>query len=215
MTLLTRGLLTASAGMVVLILFGGCVSTNIGISYTSQSNAAPVAEAARAPVIIDVQDERLKKPVGTVYSSLGEYGGDFTYTIHATNDIATVVKEAFTEELAKRGFTPSENGVKILVGVNKFYGDSIRAGATLTISVQVRKPDGTVVYSKLVTATGKYRRFTLDTGLIIQGKLNNALNNCMTQLFADQSFVEELLKASGDLASSGHDTALSNNTAGR
>jgi len=147
-------------------------------------------------VSVDVKDGRLKNYVGTVHIS-GGYTIDSAYTVVTTNDVLLVFKQAIEDELARRGFTPSENGVTILVGLNEFYCDPAPASAIAAVSVQVRKSERTIIYSKLVTAKGKNPHIRLDQGLRIQGALDNALQNCMAQLFADPKFISALLNASG------------------
>src|SRR6516165_7366149 len=95
MTLFTRWLPHAATGIAVAILLTGCTSTHIGITYTPQTNAAPVADAPHTPVNVDVKDVRMEKSVGTVYIDIGTGdGGSVAYTIFATNDVGTVVKQA-------------------------------------------------------------------------------------------------------------------------
>lgn len=183
------------AGIIAVTLFAGCLNTKVGIRYTPQTNALPVVGGARVPVSVDVKDVRLiKNSVGFVDIYIQD-AGDLTYTFSTTNDVVIAVKQAIEDELANRGFKPSESGVSILAGLNKFYYDD-PLGTTLALSVQVKKPDGDIIYSKLVTGNGRHRHFFGNQYRIdVQKSLNEAPQNCVTQLFADPSFVDGLLIA--------------------
>ncbi len=188
MTLFPGKLLWSAAGAAALTLLTGCINTRLAIHYTPQPNIAPVAGASQVPIHVDVKDVRLTKSIGeiTIYTEIG----NFYYDCYATNDVATVVKQGIEAELANRGFKLSENGVRVLAGLNTFYTSDDQSGPTITLSVQVIKSDGTIFYSKLLAGRA--------AGWNVEPRLNKSLRKCITQLFADTSFIDGLLKASSE-----------------
>jgi uncharacterized lipoprotein YajG len=190
-----RERLTAfGVGFVALILLSGCVNTHIAITYTPQANVAPIPGAARVPVNVDVKDLRLTKAVAD-YAASGEYS-ESELTFFVTNDVAAVVKQAVEDELANRGFKHSENGVAVRIGLKKLYAHT---RGTIILLIQVRQPDGTIVYSKSLTATAKG---VLGSRSVVTS-LNRAFQNEIAELFADRSFIDAIFKASGSSENSG------------
>jgi hypothetical protein len=174
-------------GIVVLPLLSGCANNEIGLIYTPEVNVTRVSGADRVSVNVEVKDVRLTKAINEPSE------GDSA--VIATNDVA-IVKQAVEEELAHRGFKHSEHAVTVLVGLEKLYHDGLTK-ATSTLSVQVRKPNGTIVYSETITANAKNAFMPLRE-TTFWTTLDRALQNSISELFADQSFIHAILKASGN-----------------
>lgn len=196
MNLLTGRLPALGIGIVLIILLSGCQSDKIGIHYTPQKNVAAITGADHVPVKIDVVDQRTNKSIG--YAIEQGDGFDLSYQVDATNDVASVVRNAIQNELTSRGFKLAETGAAVLVGIKSFYGDTTLRGAIVTLSVQVEKPDKDILYSNLITGKRWVNVFThWNDGKAIQGSLDTALQRCIAQLFADPKFTNALLNASG------------------
>jgi hypothetical protein len=198
MTQFTRWLLLAGAGVVAVILLSGCQSAEIGLHYIPQKDVAPVIGADRVPIKISVTDARVVKWVGTADESTADWVR--VWHIYATNDVIAVLKNGIADELARRGFKLSDNGVSLVVGLDTIDGESVSIIGTgkFAISVQVVQSDGTISYSKLITGKGRSNPLAhYDDGKIIKLALDRALQNCLSQLFADPSFVKALLNSSG------------------
>jgi len=192
MTQFTRWLLVTAGGMVVVVLLSGCQSTEISLHYSPQKEVARLIGAERVPVKISVTDARLVESVGTADES-NQFGPNIWH-IYATNDVVAVFKNAIADELSRRGFNVSGNGVSVLVGLNTIDGHSI-GRAKVAISVQIVQPDGTISYSQLITGKGRSNPLAYyDDSKIIKVALDRALENCINQLFADTAFTDALLK---------------------
>lgn len=201
MNKLTRRLLSLTGGLIAIALLNGCALSKeyIPINYAPQNNVTTVAGAERVSVKVQVSDVR------SIHDRVGNkkngYGMEMAPII-STNDVIGVLQNAIETELSNRGFKLSEGDVTILVELSKFYnefkegfwaGDAV---AELTISAQIRKPDGNIIYSKLVTGEGEKLKIQLASGKNAEIALENALQNATVRLFGDPLFVDGLVKAS-------------------
>jgi uncharacterized lipoprotein len=111
------------------------------------------------------------------------------------------VKNSVQQELSNRGFKIADGDVMVLVELSKFLNDfkvgmwSGDAIAELTMSVQIRKSDGNIVYSKLVNGEGEKLKIQLASGANAKVALEGALQNAVVRLFSDPLFIDGLLKA--------------------
>ena len=202
MNLLIKKLLLLVSGLGLIALLNGCAASKdyISINYNAQQNVTPIAGADRVAVHVEVSDVR------SVHDRVGVkkngYGVEMA-SIIATNDVPTIVKTAIQEELSARGFKLSEGDVTVLVELSKFYNDfkngmwSGDAIAELTMSAQIKKSDGNIVYSKLINGEGEKLKIQLASGKNAKVALEGALANAVVRLFADPLFIDGLMKTSG------------------
>lgn len=200
MNQLTKQLSLIAGCVIAIALLNGCAASKdyIAVNYTPQANVAALPGAERVSVHVDVSDVRsVHDRVGSKKNS---YGMEMAAII-ATNDIPTLVKNSIEQELKDRGFKVAEGDVTVLVELSKFLNDfkvgvwSGDAVAELTMSVQIKKPDGNIVYSKLVTGEGEKLKIQLASGKNAEVALEGALQNAVVRLFADPLFTDGLLKA--------------------
>ncbi|KJR42326.1 lipoprotein [Candidatus Magnetoovum chiemensis] len=123
--------------------------------------------------------------------------------IVAENDIVKTLKEAIEAELLSRGFKAGSM-VKVYAELQKFYNDfrtgffSGSALAEVTMNVQIKKKDNTIIYSKLISAEGANPEIMLSSGENAKIALDKALKNVVAKLFEDKSFIEAVFIAGRD-----------------
>ena len=201
MNQLTKQLLLIASCVIAIATLDGCAASKdyISVKYTPQMNVIALGGAEHVSVHVDVSDVR------SVHDRVGSkkngYGMEMA-AIVATNDVPTLVKTSIEQELKNRGFNLAEGDVTVLVELSKFLNDfkvgmwSGDAIAELTMSVQIRKSDGNIVYSKLVNGEGEKLKIQLASGKNAEVALEGALQNAVLRLFSDPSFTDGLLKSS-------------------
>jgi len=91
--------------------------------------------------------------------------------------------------------------VAVATELSKFYSDfkigfwSGSAVAEVTMNVQVKKADGSIGFSRLVTGEGVKENLQLASGSNAKVALDAALKDAVGKLFGDTAFVDALLKA--------------------
>jgi uncharacterized lipoprotein len=168
------------------------------LSYDPQTNVEKIKEADSVKVNVEVSDLRAIKD--KVSSKKNSYGMEMA-SIIAQNDVAETLKKAIETELENRGFDLGTGQILVLSELNKFYNDfktgfwSGKAVAEVVMNVQIKKPDGNILYSKMIAgesthsvqvASGKNAKYVLDA----------ALKDAISKLFNDTSFLDSLFKAS-------------------
>jgi len=201
MNQLTKQLLLIASCVIAIATLDGCAASKdyISVNYTPQMNVIALGGAEYVSVHVDVSDVR------SVHDRVGSkkngYGMEMA-AIVATNDVPTLVKTSIEQELKNRGFNLAEGDVTVLVELSKFLNDfkvgmwSGDAIAELTMSVQIKKSDGNIVYSKLVNGEGEKLKIQLASGKNAEVALEGALQNAVLRLFSDPSFTDGLLKSS-------------------
>jgi len=201
MNQLTKKLLLIAGGIIAIASLNGCAISKdyISVKYTPQTNVTAVAGADRVAVRVEVSDVRsIHDRVGVKKNG---YGMEMA-SIIASNDVPTLVKKAIQDELSNRGFKLADGDVTVLVELSKFYNDfktGFWAGdavAELTMSAQIKKSDGNIVYSKLVNGEGEKLKIQLASGANAKVALEGALANAVLRLFEDPMFIDGLLKTS-------------------
>jgi uncharacterized lipoprotein len=201
MNRLTKQLLLIAAAITAIASLNGCAMTKdyISVNYTPQNNVTALAGAEQVSVHVEISDVR------SIHDRVGNkkngYGMDMA-SIIATNDVLVLVQKAIQDELSSRGFKLSGGDVTVLVELSKFYNEfkvgmwSGEAVAELTMSVQIKKADGNIIYSKLINGEGEKLKIQMASGANAKVALEGALANATVRLFNDPLFVEGLLKAS-------------------
>jgi len=185
--------------LATIALLGGCALTEdtVDIKYIP-TNSAVIADAK--PVGLTVVDGRTTDR-NRISAKMNGYGMEMA-SIISTNDVIAVVQKAIQTELSNRGFKLADGDITVLIELSKFYnefkegfwaGDAV---ADLTMSAQIKKSDGNIIYSKLVNGGGEKLKIQLASGANAKVALEGALANAMVRLFGDPLFVDGLLKAS-------------------
>jgi uncharacterized lipoprotein YajG len=198
---LTKQLLYIAGGLLAITSLDGCAASKdyISLHYTPQPNVTAISGADHASVKVEVSDVRsIHDRVGVKKNG---YGMEMA-SIIATNDVVAVLKNSIRDELSNRGFKLNDGDVTVLIELSKFYNDfktgmwSGNAIAELTMSAQIKKSDGNIIYSKLVTGEGEKLKIQLASGANAKVALEGALANAVLRLFGDPLFIDGLLKAS-------------------
>jgi len=200
MKTLTRRFLLIGTGFFAVTFFSGCALTKdyVSLSYVPQANVAKIDGADAVTVKVDVTDIRSIKD--KVSAKKNGYGAEMGAII-AKEDVADTLKKAIEAELANRGFRLSGGGVAVATELSKFYSDfkigfwSGSAVAEVTMNVQVKKADGSIGFSRLVTGEGVKENLQLASGSNAKVALDAALKDAVGKLFGDTAFVDALLKA--------------------
>jgi uncharacterized lipoprotein len=181
-------------------LASGCALTKdyVVLSYDPQTNVEKIEGAGTVKVRVEFSDVRTVKD--KVSCKKNGYGMEMARII-ARNDAAQTVKNAIETELKNRGFNLTEGSVSVFAELTKYYNDfklgfwSGRAVAELVMNVQVKKPDRSILYSRMIAgengptvqlASGKNAKIALD----------RALKDAISKLFDDASFIDSIFKAS-------------------
>ena len=181
-------------------LMTGCALTkdSVTLAYVPQANVAKIVGADTVSVRVDVTDVRTVK--NKVSAKKNGYGMEMAAII-AKEDVAETLKKAVEVELANRGFRLSGGGIAVAAELSKFYSDfkvgfwSGSAVAEVTMNVQVKKADGSIGFSKLVTGNGGKENLQLATGSNAKVALDAALRDAVSKLFSDAKFLDTLVKA--------------------
>lgn len=197
-------------GAMAVLLFDGCLLEKASIHYAPQPNVASVAGTDRVSIKLEVVDARvLRDRIGEV-----SYGRGFSVLmgtrrlepVAAGNDPVQVLKQAVEGELTRRGFRLSDAGIPLQVQLNSIYcrfrsvGEPDGARAKTAITAIIRNNGGSVSYNNLFTGEADVPNIqNANSGIA----LDNALQNCLAQLFANPSFINALLNAPGSHQNSG------------
>ena len=186
--------LLATPFIIMLILTGcGLKQDYITISYTPLSGVQRVNGADGVSVRVQVADERKTK------EHVGRKGDEYNFLarIIAQDDLAGTVAKAIQNELQNRGFTLADGAgvvfVELIKAYNEFKGFPEKAVAELIMNVQVKKPDGSIIFAKSVTGEGINSGVMLRTGSNAKVALDAALKDAVSQLVNDGAFIGALL----------------------
>ena len=194
---------------ILCISFYGCVpkTSHIIIAYHGQENVNRIEEAGSVAIKVKVVDLRIEKEVGNI---------PVLHRINANNNLRELIAHAFETELTHRGFKSGE-GVLIEVDLIKFYtvfgtvkatsgiGVGRRYTSNMILHVDVKKPDGTLIYSNLIRGKGAINahpflfhpsKASLEHDTKVA--LDAALKDGIYQLVNDPEFIKSLLKASAN-----------------
>lgn len=189
---------------IAVFLMSGCALTKdtVSISYDPQKDVAKIEGADEVKVNVEVSDVRTMKD--KVSCKKNGYGMEMA-PIVAENDVAKVLEQALKTELTSRGFS-SGDSVMVVAELQKFYNDfkigfwSGTAQAEVTMNIQVRKKDGSIIFSKVVSAEGSNPGCMMASGENAKIALNDSLKNSVAKLFNDKSFYDALFLAKMNLS---------------
>ena len=184
---------------ILCVLFCGCgfINDHIFITYHAQEDVNRIEEAGNVAIKVKVFDLRYEASDMQAKSKVGIKG---YASIIADNDLMELIARAIETELTNRGFKSGER-VLIEVGLFKFYSfmshSHFSNSAELIFRIDVKKMDGTLVYSNVVRGEGVNREFFI----FYQGKyakvaLDRALKDGISKLVNDPEFIASLIKAS-------------------
>jgi len=188
---------------VAVVLLSGCAfsTDRIDLSYSPKAGVVPNKEADNVAIGLNVYDERQDKS-NKVSSKKNGFGIE-TAPILANEDLNVTFRKALELELRARGFK-IDNQAIVSVDVNliKFWNDfklGVFAGdstAELNMSIAVKDKSGKIYYTKVITAQGVEPNIQLMTGDNAKMALDRALENGISQLFADKAFFQRLIEGS-------------------
>jgi uncharacterized lipoprotein YajG len=182
-------------------LASGCALTKdyVVLSYDPQVNVEKIKEADAIKVKVEISDARTMKD--KVSCKKNGYGMEMAPII-ARNDVAETIKNAIETELKNRGFNLTEGSVLVFAELTKYYNDfktgfwSGRAVAEVVMNVQVKKPDYSIIFSKIIAGESTISNLQLASGKNAKIALDGALKDAVLKLFSDPSFIKSILKAS-------------------
>ncbi len=197
---LFRGLQRAGILFAIAFLATGCALTKdyVVLSYDPQTNVEKIKGADAVQVRVEFSDVRMVKD--RVSCKKNGYGMEMAPII-AQNNAAQTVKNAIEAELKNRGFHLTEGSVLVLAELNKYYNDfklgfwSGRAVAEVVMNVQVKKPDRSILYSKMIAGESSHT-VQLASGKNAKIALDGALKDAISKLFGDPLFIDSILEAS-------------------
>ena len=171
------------------------------LSYDPQRMVEKLKRADLVKVEVEILDARtIRDKVGYMKNDWGVRIGP----IIARNDVADLLKKAIEGELKNRGFELAPGSATVLAELNKYYYHFEDAGtwtiggtgvADIVMNIQVKKPNKSILYSKLITEDFKYMFLRLTTGKDAKIALDRALEYAMRELFGDAAFIDSISKA--------------------
>ena len=176
----------------------GCAITTdrIHIDYAPDA-ASTVSGAEQVRVVVTVVDARTIRD--KVSCKKNGYGMEMA-PIVADRDVTETVADAITAELRTRGFAMGDGGATVHCELQRFYNDfkvGFFAGdalAEVVVNVQVRRPDGTIVFVHTFVGEGKEPNTQINGGHNAKAALDRALKNAVLQLVDDRDFLDALLR---------------------
>lgn len=193
---MTRYLVVANMAA-LLFLFTGCALTTdtIQVHYRGMK-ATRLAEAEGIRVKVVVADARKDKTRVSVKKN--GYGMEMAPII--ASGVEVTLTQAIESELTGRGFSVGEGNILLTVELSKFFNDfkvglfSGDAVAELAMTVQVKKPDGTIALVKNVVGEGTNSGIMVSGGDEAKVALEQALRDGIAKLFADREFIDTLTR---------------------
>jgi uncharacterized lipoprotein len=187
-------------GMFCAISLTGCALTPdvVKVDYTPQANVAKKPGAELVAVKVDLIDSRKIKDKVSVKKN--GYGMEMA-AITSEADVPTLIKNSINTELKARGFLLGEGKASSIIDVTKFYSDfkvgffAGEAVGELNMTVQIKKSDGSILYSRNIAAEGIAKDVMMMGGENARIALTAALQNAMVALFDDAAFTDTLIKA--------------------
>jgi uncharacterized lipoprotein YajG len=182
-----------------ILLFSGCALTQetVTLSYTPQISVDKIAGADSVMVKVEVSDVRTIRD--KVSCKKNGYGMEMA-SIVATNDVAQTLQKAIEAELVSRGFSRGDV-VLVFAELQKFYNDfksgfwSWTALSEVTMNIQVKKKDGSILFSKVISAEGKNEGIQLASGENARIALDEALKNSVAMLMSEKAFINAIIAA--------------------
>ena len=196
---LSRSLELFGIFLVMVFLASGCALTKdyVVLSYDPQTNVEKMKRADGVSVKVEISDVRTIRD--KVSSKKNSYGMEMAPII-AQNDVGDLLKKAIEAEFKNRGFELADGSVQVFAELNKYYNDfktgfwSGKAVAEVVMNVQVKKPDKSILYSKLITGENSLT-VQLASGKNAKLALDAALKDAISKLFADAAFMDSCFKA--------------------
>ena len=186
--------LALSAG--IALSLGGCAFTtgHVDVSYQATGYATKVAQPDSPHVTVVVADKRPTQTVGEKINGFGMKTAD----IVSNSDVAATLKSAFESEMNSSGFMEGTGGNLVSVSLSNFQNQftlgffSGDATATMGMDVTVKRPDGSVAYSKYIT--GQSKDWVEVAGEDnAQRMLNGAMQDAVAKVFDDTDFIHALI----------------------
>jgi len=184
-------------GMLIMVFFAsgcGLRKDYVVLSYAAQ-RVEKLKKVDHLKVEVEVSDVRtVRDKVGIMKNDLGIRIGP----IIAQNDVADLLKKAIEVELKDCGFELAHGSAIVLVELNKYYYDfdydfwtvGGTGVAEVVMNIHVKKPNKSILYSKLITGEYRYSQLRLTTGKDAKIALDTALEYAMSELFADAAFID-------------------------
>lgn len=181
----------------------GCAFTaeRIDLQYSPQRGVAIIPEASGITVNVQVIDSRAdKSKVGSKKSGIGAEGGP----IHVTEEVSITIRKAIEHELRSRGFQIAQDAMAdVKVEIFRFYNEYkydvktnshfAAAVSDIDMMVIVMAKGSRIIFSRQVTAQGIKPNIQMMSGSNAQAALSTALQNALSSIFQDKSFLSALV----------------------
>jgi len=196
-----RLLVRFCAAALLAVAISGCALTEdtVSLQYRPMAGVAEVPGAKQVGIVVAVADARTAHRDRVSVKKNG-YGMEMA-AIRSDRDVTLLVKEAIEAELRARGFRIGEGGAQAKADLLTFYNDfkigffSGDAVAEVTFNIQVVGSNGTILYSKPVSSSGKAPDILLASGSNAKTALENGLQTAIANLMSDQAFIDSVLKS--------------------
>ncbi len=182
-----------------LLCLTGCALTSerVSINYKPISSSKSIKGADKVTVELKITDNRDDK---TRISCKKNGFGNELAPIRTTESVTQTIANAIKNELKARGFKYGTNPNVLVKGdLTRFYNNfqpgffACDAFADFNIGISVYSKTGQEIYTRQIVAHGTLKNIQLMTGDNAKEALDNALQDGITQLFNDQSFIDSLI----------------------
>ena len=181
------------------VLASGCAFTedHVHLAYTRE--AAPVRVSGAEAVTAKVSVRDVRNDTSRVSVKKNGFGAEMA-AIRADNSLADLVRVAVEDELRARGFQLGEVAPMLIeVEVTRLWNDfkmgyfAGDARADFQLAVQVKNPQGAIVFVHNYSVTGAEENVQLASGTNAELALNRALEKGIRGLFADPAFLSAMV----------------------
>ena len=195
---------SVALSLLALVLISGCAFTvdHEDVAYVPTApTVAPVLGASAITVQVDTVDRRSGDPA-QISTKKNGYGMEMA-AIVSNRPIASLVQDAISEELRRRGFKVGPSSLVVAAEVIRFRSNfetgffSADSRADVTIAVQVRNPAAAITYSRTIIGEARDTGIQIMTGKNAKASLEKALPDAIDRLMADPAFTRALLDSSG------------------
>lgn len=161
-----------------------------------QGDVKSLLGAEKVAVEVTVSDMRnIKDKVGNKKNGYGIEMGK----IISNDDVATLVSNSISSELQRRGFRINTGSLSVVVELTRFLNDfkmgffTGTAAGEIHCAVQIKKPDGSILYAKAIVGSHYEEGIMMAMGSNAKIALEGALVNGISNLMHDEAFIRALL----------------------
>jgi uncharacterized lipoprotein YajG len=187
------------ASLMFVFLCSACalVNEHVDVAYTPDPAIPRVLAANPGGVMLDVTDRRRAESPDWIADKKNGYGMRLANVL-AQKPVTDLVRDALAQELTARGFQVGTTGATASVEVSRLESIyqlrilSVGAIGYADLSVQVRRPDGSIAYARTFSAENDEEASLGGTAGQARRSVERILTRVIGQVVSDPAFVTAL-----------------------